>query len=491
MDSLLILFKFFVCGLLTSLIFPPFFIIPLGFVIFPILFFLLIDKKYILLSYKKHFLCGLIYGLGFFCIYLEWINDPFFVDPLTKKYSFFSYSLIFYCALYFGIIFSILKFFKKNIIKFLVLPLLIILSEYICANFIYGFPWFSFSLVHSNNIFGSSIIFYLGTYGLSYLTILFFLFPSIFIIENYNFKKYIYLIFLIILFSVISFTTLRFFTKNDSHDKLIDVSIIQLNFQSNQYLSKDKAHSKFAEIIDIIQNSESELIIFGENDFPFLMDLSSINFIQTYLRNNQNIIIGSTRSDKKQFYNSFFLINKKNYHKFDKKILVPFGEFIPFRSIFSFMKYIAGTIDFTKGNDIRLLKLNNTTGIIPVICYEIIYFWKLINQENLNSNLIINLTNDTWFGAFSGPYQHFYFSKLRAAEYNKSVIRVSNNGVSAFINNKGEIIHFTKLNEKSIITFQLPIIMSENNNLEFHRIVFGFFLLMTFLCFLFNKSYES
>ena len=85
------LIKFFICGILTSLLFPPFFLIPIGFVIMPYLFLLLNEKNFNILTYKKHFIAGFFYGLGFFTIYLEWIREPFLIDNLTKQYSIFSY----------------------------------------------------------------------------------------------------------------------------------------------------------------------------------------------------------------------------------------------------------------------------------------------------------------------------------------------------------------------------------------------------------------
>ena len=170
---MLIFFKFLICGLLFSLLFPPFFLTPLGFIIIPYLINLLIIKKS-QLSYSKHFLSGFLFGFGFFSIYLMWVSEPFFLDENTSNYAFFSYVLIIYCSLYFGFIFLILKFFENNFVKTLMFPALIVLSEYICANFIYGFPWFSTSLIHSNNILGTTLVFFFGTLGLSYFTILFF-----------------------------------------------------------------------------------------------------------------------------------------------------------------------------------------------------------------------------------------------------------------------------------------------------------------------------
>ena len=86
------------------------------------------------------------------------IGEPFFIDEITKSYSFFSYILIIYCSLYFGFVFLIIKFFNNIILKILMFPALIVLAEFTCANFLYGFPWFSFALINSNNFFGLTAI---------------------------------------------------------------------------------------------------------------------------------------------------------------------------------------------------------------------------------------------------------------------------------------------------------------------------------------------
>ena len=181
---------------------------PLGFVIFPLLFNMVTSKEFSFLSYPRFFFMGVFFGLGFFTIFLGWIKEPFLLDDATKIYSFFSYLLIIYCSCFFGIIFCFIKFFKSKILKFIMIPGLIVMSEFICANFSYGFPWFSFSLIHSVNAFGSNMIFYLGTYSLSYVTIIIFLFPIIFLFSN---KKYKYNFFFNILIS--------FFNNNYFNDK--------------------------------------------------------------------------------------------------------------------------------------------------------------------------------------------------------------------------------------------------------------------------------
>ena len=458
---------------------PPFFLLPLGFFSFPYLFYLVINENFIKKSYYNCFINGLAFGLGFCLIYLGWVKEPFLLDSQTKPYFFFSYLLSIYCSLYFGLLFFIIRYLRKKELIFLILPALIVLIEFLCNNISYGFPWISFSLVHSNNIFGTSLIYYVGTYGLSYLTIIIFTLPIIFFFNNYKFRKIILIAFSIMIV-IISFLILLKNSEGAAKEHLLKVTLVQLNFPSNQYLNSHDLTMRYDSIIEKISLNDSDLIIFGENDYPYLMDENNINKIQTYIKNNNNLIIGSTSKSQDKFYNSLFLINNKNYKKFDKQILVPFGEFIPLRPLFKFMESIAGSFDFSIGNDSRNMEINNQLTILPIICYEIIYFWKLLNKDNLKANIIVNITNDSWFGKFSGPYQHFYFAKLRAAEFNKPIIRLSNNGVSAIIDNFGNIFQNTKLNNSDVITSTIRINSFSKNYINAHKIILIIILIFLF-----------
>ena len=148
------------------------------------------------------------------------------------------------------------------------------------------------------------------------------------------------------------------------------------------------------------------------------------NKIQNFIKEGQTVIIGGSRLEKNKYYNTLLNISSSKISYFDKKILVPFGEFLAFRNFLYFLDIISGPEDFSSGVQDRIININKKLNYIPVICYEIIFYWKIINNKNINSDFIVNITNDTWFGKYLGPYQHFYFSKLRASEFNKPIIRV-------------------------------------------------------------------
>ena len=485
---MLLFLKFFLCGVFTSLLFPPFFLIPLGFIIFPYLIYLL-DIKKNCLNYPLHFFAGFLFGLGFFSIFLLWLREPFFLVEKTKNYAFFSYLLVIYCSLYFGFIFCFIKLFNKVILKLFMFPALIIISEFICGNFLYGFPWFSFALVNSNNIFGTTLVFYFGSLGLSYITILIFLLPYIFLLENKKTIKLLFLNYVILIASILFLVFFKILNNDNDESNLLSITIAQLNYPVNQHLTLEEKNIKLKRVTEIISNSNSEIIIFAENDFPFLMNEDRITFLQKNLQVNQKLIIGSTRKESLKYYNSLFLISKNNYQKFDKKILVPFGEFIPFRNFFNFMEYIAGSIDFSVGSDDRFINLEENFNILPVICYEIIYFSNLIKKNN--TNIIINLTNDSWFGKLFGPYQHFYFTKLRSAEFNKPAIRVSSNGISGLIDKNGNVKNFIKLNKSDIKKFDIIKTDIKNNYLQFHKFFFLIIILFFLLGLILNKQNEK
>tara|TARA_B110000196_G_scaffold66092_1_gene55840 strand:- start:334 stop:1800 length:1467 start_codon:yes stop_codon:yes gene_type:complete len=485
---LLLFLKFFLCGVFTSLLFPPFFLIPLGFIIFPYLIYLL-DTNKNCLNYPLHFFAGFLFGLGFFSIFLLWLREPFFLVEKTKNYALFSYLLVIYCSLYFGFIFCFIKLFNKVILKLFMFPALIIISEFICGNFLYGFPWFSFALVNSNNIFGTTLVFYFGSLGLSYITILIFLLPYIFLLENKKTIKLLFLNYVILIASILFLVFFKILNNDNDESNLLSITIAQLNYPVNQHLSLEEKNIKLKRVTEIISNSNSEIIIFAENDFPFLMNEDRITFLQKNLQVNQKLIIGSVRKESLKYYNSLFLISKNNYQKFDKKILVPFGEFIPFRNFFNFMEYIAGNIDFSVGSDDRFINLEENFNILPVICYEIIYFSNLIKKNN--TNIIINLTNDSWFGKLFGPYQHFYFTKLRSAEFNKPAIRVSSNGISGLIDKNGNVKNFIKLNKSDIKKFDIIKTDIKNNYLQFHKFFFLIIILSFLLGLILNKLNEK
>ena len=493
---MIILLKFIVCAFLTALLFPPFFILPLGFIAFPFLFILLNERNFLQKSLLFHFISGIVYGLTLNSIILVWIKDPFFTDDTTKVLVPFSYLLVLYCSIYFGFIFLFLKFFKNKFSKLILIPVLFVTIEIIRENFIYGFPWIVFSQIYSGNIYLLNLIYYYGTYGLSFICILFFIFPSLIILmiqeKKYKFKIIIFIFFsiLIIVISAI-LIFLRFNEKNNEKNYDLTISLIQLNSKNNAS-SESSREERLEEINKIIINNKSDLLIFGENDFPYIIqDHNDLKYISNHLKSNQSVVIGATRKENSKFFNTFVLIESKSTKDFDKIKLVPFGEFLPLRDFLHFLNFFVGKNDFSSGSKTRYMESSNGLKILPIICYEVIFFNNLLNKFNFNSQLLINITNDSWFGDFSGPYQHLYLSIMRAAEFNKPLIRVSNNGISVLTDNRGKIINFIPLNTKGIITSKFTFSNSLSNFVNYHFFIIFILLILFIFAIIVNKKTDE
>jgi len=428
-----------------------------------------------------------LFGFGFFISYLFWVKNPFFVFEETKNFFLVFLLLIILLSLILSLIFTIISKLGKNIPIFFLIPFMFTITEYIISVIFYGFPWFTFSLVISSNEYLLFSLKSLGTLISSYLIIQTFCLPFI-VITKINLKKemrYLSLfIFLPIIFLLISNFNLK---SNNLKNKTIDLEIFQLNFENNnKSLTPEK---KLNTILKNIQKSTADLLIFGENNFPYLLDNLDLKILKDSLKENQVLIIGATRFENNKYYNSLISITKSKVNYFDKKILVPFGEFLPLRDSLNFLERIVGPNNFSKGNEQRLINLSNNISFIPVICYEIVFYWKLLNKLNYNSDLIINITNDFWFGKYIGPYQHFYLTKIRAAEFNKPIIRVSNNGISAVIDNKGSIIKNTQLNNTE--KFKYKLYLQENINFVNLHLILKIYFLIIFLATTFYYSRKN
>ena len=377
------------------------------------------------------------------------------------------------------------------------IPIIFVITEIIRENFLFGFPWVTFALIGSSNYYFLQLAYFIGTNGLSFFLISFFLIPVIFFMlkdARIKFFLKIYLIASFLLIFVLIF--LIFIRLNLLPKQEITInnnfSLNQLNISQSDKLNSQFNDDRIKEILKIIKSQKNTTYIFSETDYPYIIKNNNIvDFFQRYISNNNSIIIGGIRKDGSQYYNSIYFITKDYFQLFDKTILVPFGEFLPFRNYLRFLENIVGSADLEKGKLNRLIKTNFNLNFIPVICYEIIFFNDLLSNININSPLLINITNDAWFGKHSGPYQHFYLSRIRSSEYNKFLIRVSNNGISATIDNYGKIINYFPLNRKKIQNLNINLPLELNNLINFHKLIYLFIIIVTIIAATIEKRIEK
>ena len=195
-----------------------------------------------------------------------------------------------------------------------------------------------------------------------------------------------------------------------------------------------------------------------------------------------------------EYFNSLVLLNHKLeiLSVYNKKNLVPFGEFLPFEKIlskFGLKKITRGYNSFSPGknrNGIDLGNLFENKIIFPLICYEIIYSGKIKNK-NQYPDLVVNISEDAWFGDSIGPYQHFSKVIYRSVEEGVFIARSANKGISAIIDPNGIPIEILKKNKQGSIEYNFPsysaksTLFSKYGNKIFFLIIFLYIFLTLIL----------
>jgi len=140
------------------------------------------------------------------------------------------------------------------------------------------------------------------------------------------------------------------------------------------------------------------------------------------------------------------------YNKFH---LVPFGEYVPLRSVLPIKKITPGTLDFSAGLGPHTLELPGLPAADPLICYEIIFPGEVIDEAH-RPGWFLNITNDAWYGLTSGPFQHFAIARVRAVEEGLPLMRAANNGISAAVDPYGRVLSRLGLDEIGALDVKLP-----------------------------------
>ncbi|MFA3792495.1 apolipoprotein N-acyltransferase [Aliiglaciecola sp. SL4] len=205
---------------------------------------------------------------------------------------------------------------------------------------------------------------------------------------------------------------------------------------------------------------QNQLIIWPEAAIPrlestaesFLYDLD-----MQAASNDSGLITGIVNYDydSRQAFNNLIALGKKDsadtqgqYHylhsnRYDKHHLLPFGEFIPFES---WLRKLAPIFDlpmssFTRGDYLQANLISNGINLAPAICFEIAFPRQISANLTPETDFIITVSNDAWFGHSHGPDQHLEIAQVRAKEFGLPVLRATNNGITAFIGYDGKIIN--------------------------------------------------
>ena len=504
----------FLLGAITVLGFAPYNITFINFLSFSILLFLiLVIKKRTQSKYRKKksnryfFYLGCAFGFGFFLLGNYWISISLTHDEMFLGLIPFALILIpLFLSLFFGLAILIVGPFSEKKISFILFfSLVFSIFEFLRGNLLTGFPWNLISYTWSWSIESIQILSLIGTYALSLISITFFCIPFLFFQKKITKKSVIFLLIFLIIF-IGNYLYGIYKTNNSSYqfDENISVKIVSPNFSLKDYNTQNEVFQlkRLIKISDPEKNKKT-LFIWPEGIFyeSYLQDIEQYkNLFADKFSENHLIILGINNfndddSKNQRYFNSLIILNHKLeiLSLYNKVNLVPFGEFLPFEktlSKFGLKKITPGYNSFSAGDLRRTINLGNKFNdklILPLICYEIIYPGK-IKTKNQFPDLVINISEDAWFGQSIGPYQHYSKAIYRSVEEGVFIARSANKGISGFIDPNGRSLKFLDISESGNVEHKIPYFAESTLYSEYgNKIFFLIILVYTFLIFILKK----
>ena len=426
----------FLLGTISVLAFAPFNLYPL--IILTIISLLFITKNSELANIKCF-----IFGSGFFVAGIYWIficlQQFGGMPPLGALLS--TLTLCLFLALFF-LPFSLFNQYKNNIFF---IPAFFTLIELLRSFIFTGFPWLSlgYSQVPNSPLVGYLPI--LGIHGITFLVVL----SSALILKlvSNDSKKLFFLIFLILIWGGGQY--LKGIEWSKPIGETLGTSLIQGNISQDQKWNKDMVKKSLNHYEKLILNSDSSLIILPETSIPIEFNKIPKSFMKKIkdhaIHNDGHIILGAIELSRGRFYNSAFLIGK-NYEFYRKNHLVPFGEFIPFEKYLGYIYQNWLNIPFSNlsrgpNKSANLFKINEL-GFAINICYEDVFGNEIASDTRYfeKPNVLVNISNDAWYGKSIAAEQHLQISQARAIENKRMLIRSTNTGVTSFIDRNGNVL---------------------------------------------------
>ena len=437
---------------------------------------------------KELFWIGYSFGLGLWSLGISWMFvSIYFYGNIGFILSIFL-TLIFIgiLSIYFGVTLFLYYYLRSSsrISVIFSLPIAWIIIEYLRSILFTGFPWLISGTMLADTILdGWTPI--IGAQGNSFLLLVLSSLLFLFISEFKKYKTALLsgtFIFLL-LFSSFSLKNIEW----TSLERSLNASIVQTNLELDEkWSTKGVAETKNMMQVALDNAEEGEIIVFPETALIFSENeikdwLDYIN-LKAELKEVTLITGIVEREESFKVRNRILGLGMANSH-YDKVKLVPFGEFIPFEAQTGKLFDILGLrlTNTIPGEQINTINAGNIR-VSASICYEIA-FSDLIRKTALESNLLVTISNDTWFGSSYGPIQHLEIAQNRALEHKKTLLRSTNSGISAFISRNGEIIekqgYFEdKLLKKEINLYEGETFYAKYGNLPLFIILSAIFIFL-------------
>jgi apolipoprotein N-acyltransferase len=435
---------------------------------------------------------GWWWGFGYFLAGLYWIGEAFLVE--AEHFAFLMPLAVVLMpaglALFTAAAAALAAPWRTPVARVVALALSLSAAEWLRGHVLSGFPWnvLGYALTYPLVLMQSAAV--LGIYGLTLVAVIVFALPPVLWREamapsaRRGGRAAALAVALVPLLVAGAFGYVRLALATGTTVPGVKIRIVQPSVPQREKWRPENQERIFDDHLSLsVQDATGRVdglagvthVVWPEAAMPFMpLDTpAALAAIGRLLPEGTVLVAGGLRAERappesprvRNFFNSVLVFGKGGLllTLYDKIDLVPFGEFLPLRSVLERvgLRQLAHVIgSFESGTPPRsLLRIPGLPATLPLICYEAIFPGALV-QGAERPGLMINVTNDGWFGDTTGPRQHFHQARVRAVEEGVPLIRAANNGISAAFDGYGRVLGRLDLDQKGVIDVPLPVALA-------------------------------
>ena len=353
-------------------------------------------------------------------------------------------------------------------------------SEWLRALALTGFPWNDIGMSLGDNIVLAQIASVVGLHGLTFFAIAIFAAPAtLWRPEDGRLRLAPTALAALALALIAGLGFYRLDTPASPTVPKVKLRIVQPNVSQGRDFSSDNKEALLERYFSLSDRATAPdrtgvadvtHLIWPESAFPFILsrDATALAEITEFLHGGAVLLTGAARAEegpdrRLRFFNSIVILDRGGLssERYDKRHLVPFGEYLPFASLFErahITQFVHVPGGFDAGVGRALLRAPGLPEALPMVCYEAIFPNEIgaVFSSAARPGWMLNVTDDAWFGITPGPYQHFAQARLRSIELGLPMVRAANSGVSAVIDGYGRTLVSAPLGAEGVLDASLP-----------------------------------
>jgi apolipoprotein N-acyltransferase len=430
---------------------------------------------------RKAFAVGWWWGFGHFAVNSYWIAESFLVDAARFGWMIPPVlgGLAAYLALYPALATLAFRLLARplSVAGIAAFAAFWTIAEWLRGHVLTGYPWDLAAYIWSGSDAMMQSAALWGSWGLSLVTVFVLSLPALFVLMNLRAARAAAIGMAIVLGALYLGGFWRLsnaIPTSAATDPLATrVRIVQPNIAQSLKLSSDTRPQQIQTLMRLTLETPGfgvvKVVIWPESAANYLLDRDPAlrSLLARAVPPDGLLMTGAPRAEPQsgpfeRIWNSLAVINGQGeiLGTADKFHLVPLGEYVPMREIFPFInKLTPGSTNFTPGPGPHTLHVPGLPPFSPLICYEVIFPGAVTDPEDRPA-LIVNVTNDGWFGTSTGPWQHFATARFRSVEEGIPMLRAANTGISGVVDAYGRVESRSNLVVEAVIDASIPPALS-------------------------------